>query len=92
MTEFTKKPATRRAALKTGLGLLGAAGAVGVAASQARAQSAKVAPASVAYVDKSTTSGQVCSSCVQWLPPSGCQLVSGTIAPGGWCQLYSPKS
>jgi hypothetical protein len=91
MTDFSKQQTTRRAAIKTGLGLLGVAGAVGVAA-RAQAQSSKADPSTVAYVAKSTTAGQICSGCVQFAPPNACNIVSGTIAPGGWCQLYSPKS
>jgi len=90
MTCFSDKPATRRAALKTGLGLLGAAGAVGVAAT-ARAQSAKADPSTVAYQLK-PNNGQQCSTCTSFIAPSGCALVSGTIAATAWCELYSPKS
>jgi hypothetical protein len=84
------KLATRRGALKTGLGLLAATGAVGIAA-QARAQSSKADPSTVGYQTK-PSNGQQCSTCSQFIAPSGCQLVSGTISPSGWCQLYSPKS
>jgi hypothetical protein len=85
------KPASRRTALKTGLGLLAATGAVGIA-STARAQSAKADPSTVGYVAKSATAGQVCSGCVQFVAPGSCKIVSGAIAPGGWCELYSPAS
>ena len=84
------KPATRRTALKTCLGLLAAGGAASIAG-RARAQSAKATPASVNYQTK-PSSGQQCSGCTQFIAPSGCQLVSGTISPSGWCELYSPKS
>ena len=87
MTDFSKKPATRRAALKTGLGLLGV---VGVAAT-ARAQSAKADPSTVAYQLK-PNNGQQCSTCTSFIAPAGCALGSGTIAPTAWCELYSPKS
>jgi hypothetical protein len=82
------KPTTRRVALKTGLTMLAAATAV---AGTARAQSAKADPTTVAYQTK-PSNGQQCSTCVQFIAPSGCQVVSGTIAPTGWCELYSPKS
>jgi hypothetical protein len=81
---------TRRSALKAGLGLLGAAGAVGIAA-RAKAQSAKADPSTVAYQTK-PSNGQQCSTCSSFQPPSGCVLVSGTIAPNAWCELYSPKA
>jgi hypothetical protein len=84
------KPATRRTALKAGLGIIAATGAASLA-TRARAQSAKADPASVAYQTK-PSSGAQCSGCVQWQPPAACQIVSGTISPSGWCELYSPKS
>lgn len=85
------KPATRRVALKTGLSLIAATGAVGIAA-RANAQSAKADPSTVGYIAKSATAGQQCSNCVQWVAPNACKIVSGTIAPEAWCQLYSPAS
>jgi hypothetical protein len=87
---MNKKPATRRTALKTCLGLLAAGGAAGIA-SRARAQSAKATPASVGYQTK-PSDGQQCSGCTQFVAPNACLLVSGVISPSGWCQLYSPKS
>jgi len=84
------KTATRRTALKTGLGLLAATGALGVATS-ARAQSAKADPSTVAYQTK-PSNGQQCSTCTSFIAPGSCALVSGVIAPAGWCELYSPKS
>ncbi len=84
------KLATRRTALKTGLGLLAATGAVGVA-QRARAQSAKADPASVGYQLK-PNNGQQCSGCASFIAPAACSLVSGTIAATAWCELYAPKS
>jgi hypothetical protein len=81
---------TRRGAIKTGLGLLASTGAVAVAVS-ARAQSAKAAPSTVGYITK-PSNGQQCSTCSQFVAPAACNLVSGTISPSGWCELYSPKS
>jgi len=84
------KFATRRAALKTALSLLAVTGAAGIA-TKARAQSAKADPASVAYQTK-PSSGAQCSGCSSFVAPAACILVSGTISPSGWCELYSPKS
>jgi hypothetical protein len=85
------KPTTRRTALKTGLSLFAATGAAAVIAGTARAQSAKADPTTVAYQTK-PSNGQQCSGCVQFVAPGSCQIVSGPIAPAGWCELYSPKS
>jgi hypothetical protein len=87
---MNNKPASRRTALKTGLGLLAATSAAGIATT-ARAQSAKADPSTVGYQTK-PSNGQQCSGCVQFVAPAACQVVSGTISPSGWCQLYSPKS
>jgi hypothetical protein len=84
------KPTTRRIALKTGFSLLAATGAVSIAA-RAKAQSAKADPSTVAYQTK-PSNGQQCSTCTSFIAPAGCVLVSGTISPSGWCELYSPKS
>jgi hypothetical protein len=88
MTDETS--ASRRAALKAGLAILGVAGAASLAG-RAQAQSAKADPSTVGYQTK-PSSGQQCSGCVQWAPPNACKIVSGTIAPDGWCELYAPKS
>jgi hypothetical protein len=34
---------------------------------------------------------QRCDNCTLWEPPNGCKVVSGTIAPEGWCKLWVPK-
>jgi hypothetical protein len=82
--------ASRRAALKAGLAILGVAGAAGIA-TRARAQSAKADPSTVGYQTK-PNNGQQCSTCVQFVSPASCKIVSGTIAAAGWCELYSPAS
>jgi hypothetical protein len=82
---------TRRSALKAGLAAIAGTGVAAIAASRARAQSAKADPSTVAYQSK-PSNGQQCSGCVQWDPPNACKIVSGTISPSGWCELYSPKS
>jgi hypothetical protein len=87
---FEDKSTTRRTALKAGLAIVTGTGVAAIAA-RAKAQSAKADPSTVAYQTK-PSNGQQCSSCVQWDPPNACKIVSGTIAPTGWCELYSPKS
>jgi len=84
------KPTTRRIVIKRGLALLGAAGAISIAA-RANAQSAKADPSTVGYQLK-PSNGQQCSTCASFVAPGSCVLVSGTIAPTAWCELYSPKS
>lgn len=32
-----------------------------------------------------------CDNCLQFLPPSSCKVVDGTINPAGWCKVYVKK-
>ncbi len=84
------KNASRRSALKAGLAIMAGTGLASVA-TRAQAQSAKADPSTVAYQTK-PSNGQQCSGCVQFVAPGACKIVSGTISPSGWCELYSPKS
>lgn len=34
--------------------------------------------------------GARCEKCLQFVPPSGCKLVSGPISPSGWCNFFAP--
>jgi len=84
------KSTTRRGALKTGLAIVAGTGAVAMG-TKAQAQSAKADPSTVGYQTK-PSNGQQCSGCVQYVNPNACKIVSGVIAPTGWCELYSPAS
>jgi hypothetical protein len=33
---------------------------------------------------------QRCDNCALWQAPDACKVVSGTIAPEGWCKLWVP--
>ncbi|MBS0644323.1 MAG: hypothetical protein U1E70_22285 [Acetobacteraceae bacterium] len=87
---------TRRGILKAGLVAVGGAAAAGAAhAAGAGVQhfaQDKIAPAAVQYVDKTKNPAQRCDNCVNWEAPAGCKIVSGKIAPEGWCIAWAPKS
>ena len=34
---------------------------------------------------------QSCSLCANFQAPSACVIVSGAVAPNGWCKLFKPK-
>jgi hypothetical protein len=36
--------------------------------------------------------GKQCSGCMQFVAPSSCKLVKGTISPKGYCKFWSAKS
>lgn len=78
----------RRGLLKGGLTVL--AGTV-FASTAARADDDKVDPASVMY-QTTPLNGQQCSTCVNFVAPNACKVVSGTILPTGYCVAYAPKA
>ncbi len=59
----------------------------------------KSAKSAVQYVDKSPN-GKLCSQCRFFMPAKiaknaakgGCQIVEGSIAPGGYCVAWAAKS
>ncbi len=55
---------------------------------------AKTAPSAVMYVAKSTN-GKYCKGCRFYqgttTKPGACSIVSGSIAPGGYCVAYAAK-
>lgn len=36
-------------------------------------------------------SGMMCGGCTMFREPNRCTLVSGDIAPRGWCRFFDPK-
>jgi hypothetical protein len=50
----------------------------------------KVAKQVVQYQD-SPRQGHECSGCSNFMAPSSCKVVAGTISPHGWCSIWTPK-
>jgi hypothetical protein len=62
----------------------------GLATEKASAEGAKLSPAVAHYQD--TPKGKAeCDTCVSFLAPSGCKLLTGKVSPSGWCMLYAAK-
>jgi len=80
----------RRTVLRTGLGMMAAAGAVAATTRRAAAQD-KLAQELVQY-QKTPKDGQLCSACVNWVAPNACNIVAGNIDPNGWCVAFAPKA
>lgn len=34
---------------------------------------------------------QRCGICLQFRPPGTCEIVAGTVSPGGWCQFFAAR-
>ncbi len=85
MTEERKQIASRRAALRVGVGAL----VVAFVPIHALAQP-KIAQKLVQYQE--TPKGpQECDNCLHFVAPASCKMVDGKINPKGWCSLYAPK-
>ena len=48
----------------------------------------KQSKAAVNYTPRAAMRNQRCDACRHFIKPSGCTLVEGSIAPGGWCKLF----
>ena len=71
--------------------LIGAAGALPLIALGATSAKAKMAQNAVRY-QNSPKDGKQCSGCNVFVAPNACKTVDGTIAPTGWCALWSKKA
>ena len=80
----------RRSVLKSAILLAGAALTSAVPGRQSRAQQ-KASKEAMKYQDK--PSGDMrCSNCQQFVPPSTCKVVEGSISPDGYCIAWVKKS
>ncbi len=80
----TQKRVTRRTVL-----IAAACAAPALALTTGEAQ-AKMAQAAVRY-QATPKDGHQCDGCAFFIAPDGCKMVDGTIAPAGWCALWSAK-
>ena len=82
---------SRRSALRTGLVML----AGSIAAASARANEPGEPPPlskeRVHYQWSPSAAGSHCSICANFVAPSSCHIVEGTISGGGYCLVYSPQ-
>jgi hypothetical protein len=85
----TRYDRTRRQVLRRSLAAVGG-GLAALGAGAARAQE-KLDPKLVQY-QTTPKDGNKCSACVNWVDPASCKIVSGKIAPDGWCVAFAPKN
>ena len=81
---------SRRSMLISSVALAGAACAGLVSSRQAFAQ-AKASKAALKYQDH-PNGEQMCSNCLQFVPPGSCKVVEGTISPNGYCIAWTKKT
>jgi hypothetical protein len=77
--------ARRRKLLGIGVAVVGSA-----MIEPANAQTKKVPKEQAQYQDK-PKNDQECEYCLQFVAPSSCKLVEGTVNPHGWCMFFAPK-
>jgi hypothetical protein len=70
-------------------GAIRAAGAAAILESTANRAMAKISQAAVAYQPQ-PNGDKRCDKCAQFLPPSSCKIIEGTISPQGWCRVFAP--
>jgi len=92
MTKETNdnKRFSRRTIVQGAFTLSGVAAAASLDAKAASAQG-KLAQA-IAKYQGSPKNGQECSTCVNFVAPTACQIVASPISPHGWCQFYAKKA
>jgi hypothetical protein len=88
---------SRRTALRAGMSAAGGLALALVMVRPVRAADAKLAKATVQYIDEGQARGQDCDDCVQFIPGKtakavgSCKIVEGDINPHGHCLAFSPK-
>jgi hypothetical protein len=82
---------SRRSLLKRATVMVGGAAVVATAMTATGARADKMAQTAAAYLTK-PKDGQQCDGCGLFQAPASCQLVDGTISPGGWCKFWAKKS
>ncbi|HLK24939.1 MAG TPA: high-potential iron-sulfur protein [Caulobacteraceae bacterium] len=82
--DLSRRALLRGAAL-TGVGAVGALGMAG------RASAAGKLPQAAVNYQGMPKGSQKCSNCNQWIQPSACKVVDGSVSPNGWCSLYAQK-
>ncbi|HEV7575039.1 MAG TPA: high-potential iron-sulfur protein [Caldimonas sp.] len=87
----------RRNAIRVGAGAAGGLVLAIVASNVAWAADAKLAKATVQYLDDGKLPGKDCDDCIQFMPGKTakdvgtCKIVEGAINPHGHCLAFSPR-
>ena len=87
MREFSERSGiSRRVVLIVG------AGAAPFLMRTRKANAEAKVPQSAVHYQPSPKDGKDCDDCANFVSPSGCKLVDGSISPKGWCRLWSKKA
>jgi high potential iron-sulfur protein len=84
--KLTRRSMLTRAAWVAGATLAGTVIPIQVATAQQKASKE-----AMKYQDK-PNKDQRCDNCMQFVAPSSCKVVDGTISPSGWCMAWVKKA
>jgi len=82
---------SRRSLLRRVTGLAGASLAGAVVPIRLASAQQKVAKEAMKYQDK-PNGDMRCDNCMQFVAPSSCKVVDGTISPNGYCIAWVKKA
>lgn len=82
---------SRRSILRNAFTVSGTAVFGTIMSRNRRAEAQTKAAQSVVGYQATPHEGQACDTCLQFVPPSSCKVVEGTISPAGWCKVYVKK-
>ncbi len=86
------KPQNAARRLFLGRAALAVAGGTAAAAAGLAASPAQAAVTQTLAHYQGTPKGKAsCTTCSQFVTPNACKVVSGVVAPTGWCLLFAPK-
>jgi hypothetical protein len=84
--KLSRRSLLRRTAGLAGLGFAGAVVPIRLASAQQ-----KVSKEAMKYQDK-PNGDMRCDNCLQFVAPSSCKVVDGTISPSGYCLAWVKKA
>jgi len=90
MNDGTANTGRRRTFIQAGLAAV-VAPVAAIGLSQKAAAQQKLAPNLVQYVAATPDPQKRCENCLHFQPPNACAIVSGEIAPAGWCAVWAAK-
>ncbi len=82
---------SRRSLLKSAVALTGVATCAALVPSRNAQAQAKASKAAMKYQDH-PNGDQKCSNCMQFVAPTSCKVVDGSISPNGYCIAWVKKT
>ena len=88
---LNSRPLNSARRLFLGRAALALAGGAAAAASLAAGPARSAVTQTLAHYQGSPKGKASCTTCSQFVTPNACKVVSGVVAPTGWCLLFTQK-